>query len=81
MAPGAGYPEFVQQNVIPGMLEFGLGWEFSHTCHNELVLTAGIGWEVQQWMNFSLASPTSLPTTMPVDVGFDGAIVNFAVGY
>ncbi len=81
MAPGVGYPELVQQDITPGMLEFAVGWEFSHVCYNGLVLTSGIGWEVQQWMDYSIAAPTSLPSTTPLDVGFDGAIFSFAVGY
>ncbi len=81
-APGAGYPLLVQQDVTPGMLEFAIGWEFSHVCRNGLVLTSGIGWEVQQWMNYSIAATAaSLPITDPVDVGFDGAIFSLAVGY
>jgi hypothetical protein len=81
-APGAGYPLLVQQDVTPGMLELAIGWEFSHVFHNGLVLTSGIGWEVQQWMDGSVAATAaSLPTTSPVDVGFDGAIFSFAVGY
>jgi hypothetical protein len=81
MAPGVGYPQFVQQDITPGMLEFAVGWEFSHVCCNGLVLTSGIGWEVQQWMDYSLAAPTAFPSTSPLDVGFDGAVFNLAVGY
>jgi hypothetical protein len=80
-APGAGHPELIQQDITPGMLEFAAGWEFSHVCCNGLVLTAGVGWEVQQWMDFSLAPATALPSTSPVDVGFDGPVFTIAAGY
>ncbi len=81
MAPGVGYPELVQPDITPGMLEFAVGWEFSHVFHNGLILSSGVGWEVQQWMNYSIAAPTALPSTTPLDVGFDGAVFSFAVGY
>ena len=80
-APGAGFPEFVQQDITPGMFELAVGWEFSHVCHNGLVLTSGVGWEVQQWMNYSIATPSTLPSTTPVDVGFDGIVFSCAVGW
>jgi hypothetical protein len=81
-APGIGLESAVQRTVTPGMFELAAGWEISHVCHNGMVLTAGIGWEVQRWFGHSTtatAATSSLPS--PADIGFHGAVLNFAVGF
>lgn len=80
-APGVGFPHVIQDDVTSGMFELGVGWEFTHTCGNGLILTSGIGWEFQNWFNYSIAPPAALPTTSPVDVGFNGVSFNFAIGW
>ncbi len=81
-APGIGLDSVEQPTVTPGMFELAAGWEISHACHNGMVLTAGIGWEVQRWFGHSTtAAATGDPLPTPVDIGFHGAVLNFAVGF
>lgn len=80
-APGISVPEVIQNDVTPGMIEAAFGWETSHTCSSGLILTAGIGWEFQRWIDFSVTRTNAILPTTPIDVGFSGAVLNLAIGY
>jgi hypothetical protein len=80
-APGINLTSAEQPGVTAGIVELAAGWELSHQCHNGMVLTAGIGWEAQRWFNHSVTASADTSLLAPVDVGFHGAVLNFAVGF
>lgn len=80
-----GNAELAQNNVTTGMIELAVGWQTQRYLNNGALLTFGIGYEIQQWMNYGIATPNNIAApvvmTSPVDVGFDGIVLNFAYSY
>jgi hypothetical protein len=80
-APGIHLNRAEQPGATAGIVELAAGWEISRRCRNGMVLTAGIGWEAQRWFNHSVTTSVNTSLLGPADVGFDGAVLNFAVGF